>query len=127
MALVYSGNPLTGTANDDFILDYAFNSPDNTLDGQDRDDLLIADFVDLLKGRVVGADAAGRVMALGLNRGRLVRLRGEIGVDRPQKRHGDRRPSVREKGGSGVLIIYRNYATINWGRQRWVASARIKD
>jgi Ca2+-binding RTX toxin-like protein len=43
MALVYDGNPLTGTEDADFIIDFPLNAPDNTLSGLGGDDLLLAD------------------------------------------------------------------------------------
>lgn len=44
MALFFLGNPLTGSALDDFILDYGGNTANNTLNGDDGDDLLISDY-----------------------------------------------------------------------------------
>mgnify|MGYP001189145845 CR=1 FL=1 len=44
MALFFLGNPLTGSALDDFIFDYGGNTANNTLNGGDGDDLLISDY-----------------------------------------------------------------------------------
>jgi Ca2+-binding RTX toxin-like protein len=44
MAIINEGNPLNGTAGNDFIVDDPFNAPDNTLNGLGGDDLLLADW-----------------------------------------------------------------------------------
>ncbi|WP_442579671.1 beta strand repeat-containing protein [Mesorhizobium sp. ASY16-5R] len=43
MALVFIGNPLTGTEDADVIIDSPNNAPDNTLSGLGGDDLILAD------------------------------------------------------------------------------------
>jgi hypothetical protein len=43
MTIVYSGNPLNGTAGIDFLIDFPTNAPNNTLSGLAGNDVLIAD------------------------------------------------------------------------------------
>ena len=43
MTIVYSGNPLNGTAGNDFLIDFPTNAPNNTLSGLAGNDVLIAD------------------------------------------------------------------------------------
>lgn len=44
MAIFYYGNPLTGTPEDDFLIDYPNNPPNNTLSALGGDDVILADF-----------------------------------------------------------------------------------